>query len=64
MSDNGKAKDIFRDGFNALDSGCSIEEFKEKSKQIVAKYSEVKDTMLCVELLAVVASHINRRDRK
>lgn len=60
---NGKAREIFRDCYNILESECNIEEFKEKSKEVVAKYEEVKDTMLCVELLGVVASHIIRRDR-
>lgn len=63
MNDNGKAKEIFRDVFNLIDSGCNIESFKEQSKKIAPKYTEVKDTMLCVELLTVAASHIVRRDK-
>ena len=60
---NGRAKEIYRDCYNLLESECGLDEFKEKSKGVVSKYEEVKDTMLCVELLGVVASHIMRRDR-
>ena len=60
---NGRAKEIFRDGFNMIESGCNLEEFKRQSKAIVSKYTDVKDVMLCTELFNVIADHIVRRDR-
>ena len=59
----GKEKEIFRDCYNILESECGIEEFKKQSTVIAAKYDEVKDKMLCIELLGVIAAHIGRRDR-
>lgn len=59
----GREKEIFRDCYNILESECDIEEFKQQSTVIAAKYDEVKDKMLCIELLGVLSNHIIRRDR-
>ena len=60
---NGREREIFRDCYNILESECGIEEFKKQSKDIATKYEDVKDKMLCIELLGVIAAHIGRRDR-
>lgn len=55
----GKEREIFRDCYNLLESN-NLNNFRDKAKVIVSKYSDIDDKMLCCELLGVVGNHLHR----
>lgn len=59
----GRVREIFRDCFDLIETGCSLEEFKEKSSELVKKYTDLKEKMLCLDMLDALATYITRRDR-